>query len=150
MSEHNEDLVGVAREIATQLKHGFEMLATSHFGLATKQDLHEMEKRIMATQADIIAALTAIDTATTAIANSIASESGVIQTISDEVNALVAAVPAGTVITDDQITQLQSLASRAQDAANSLTAQVPVLQGIASKGAANPVPVPVPPNIPAA
>jgi uncharacterized protein HemY len=105
----------------------------------------EMEQKIMATQADIEAALSKIDVATTKTAANIQIVADTDQKISDEIDVLLKEVQPGTVVTDEQVTRLQSFADRMQANSDALDAQVPVLQAIAAKGAGNPVPVPVPP-----
>lgn len=90
-----------------------------------------------------IDALNKIDAATTQIAATLTTQAGVVQTISTEVTALVAAQQAAGV-PQAIIDQTTALATKAQAAADALTAQVPTLQAIATQGAGNPVPVPVP------
>lgn len=103
----------------------------------------------MADQQQEIDALNKIDAATTAIATNLTTQAGVVQTISDEVDALVAAqTNAG--VPQAIIDQTTALADKAQAAADALNAQVPALQAIATKGASNPVPVPVPTPAPTA
>ncbi len=121
-----------------------EILQGGRAGLATKSDLMEMEKRIMAGQEQLAAALGKIDTATTKIAENISIIAETDKKISDEIDAFLAANPVGTVMTDAQVEQLGALAERAQAASDASSAQVEVLKAIATKGETNPVPVPVP------
>jgi ABC-type transporter Mla subunit MlaD len=103
-------------------------------------DLDRIERKIM----DIDQVLQKIDAATTKTAANLQIIADTDQKISDEIDAFLAAAPAGTVLTDAQATQLQSLADRLQANSDATDAQVPVLQAIAAKGAGNPVPVPPP------
>ncbi len=116
--------------------------------LANKFDIWELNRKldiIMASQAEIDAALQKVDAATTKIATNIQTIADVDQKISDEIDAFLKAVPSGTILTDAQVAQLQSVADKAQASSDAADAQVAVLQAIATKGAGNPVPVPVPP-----
>ena len=100
--------------------------------------------KIMATQAEIEAALAKVDAATNKLASNVQLIADTDQKISDEIDAFLKAAPVGTVITDAQAAQLQAIADRAQATSDASDAQVAVLQAIAAKGAGNPVPVPVP------
>jgi len=126
---------------------------------ATKHDLEEMEKRIMLTQQELTDLLTKVDTTTSkigenvvAIATAQQDEANDIQTISNEIDAFLAAVPPGTVLTQAQADQLQALADKLQTSSDNsdkavlaLQAQGPVLKAIAAKGA--PVVPPPPPPV---
>jgi hypothetical protein len=93
--------------------------------------------------------LTRIDTTTNKTAANVQTIADVDQQISNEMDAFIAANPAGTVMTDAQITTLQALADRAQATSDASDSQVAVLQAIAAKGApAVPPPPPtvLPPN----
>lgn len=116
--------------------------------LATLLDLQQMEKRIMASQAEIDSALTKIDGATTKLAQNVQMIADTDQQISDEIDKFLANAPAGTVLTDAQVAALQAVADKAQATSDASDAQVAVLKAIATKGAGNPVPVPVPPTPP--
>jgi len=105
--------------------------------------LEEQGRKLMADQQQEIDALNKIDAATTQIAANLTAQAAVVQTISDEVDTLVAAQQAAGV-PQAIIDQTVALANKAQQAADALQTQVPVLQAIATKGSANPVPVPVP------
>lgn len=116
--------------------------------IQTEKNISHKLDKIMAAIDDANAALAKIDAATTKIATNIQTEAAVIQTISDELDALVAAGP-GQGIPAEFLTKLTAVANGAQASSDALDAQVPVLQAIAAKGATNPVPVPVPPPSPA-
>ncbi len=99
----------------------------------TNQQLDRIERkvnRIMSQLDDANAALAQINDATNSIAT-------VTQTISDELDAALAGATPGSQITPEFLDGLKATAGKA-------AALVPVLQGIAAKGASNPVPVPVP------
>jgi hypothetical protein len=116
--------------------------------------LTQLEKLIVTTQEERDL-LTTVDQATTAIgnnvqviANNVTTASSVISIISDEMDQLIA----NSNVPTDIVSQLTSLRDKSQAAAaaldastSALTAQVPALQAIATKGASNPVPVPPPP-----
>lgn len=116
----------------------------SHEGLATKHDLDEWGKKIMATEAEVKAALDKIDAATTKTAANLQVVADLDQKISDELDALLAKLQTAGV-SQELLDATSALAERAQASSDALDAQVPVLQAIAAKGAANPVPLPVPP-----
>ena len=116
----------------------------------TKHDLDELEARlnkrldkIMATEQDVVAALQKIDAATTKIAANVQGEANTIQTISDEIDALISKL-SNAGVSQALLDEATALAEKTQAASDALDAQVPVLQAIATKGANNPVPVPVP------
>lgn len=129
----------------------FEALCRRHNEVSERlerieQKLDQLTKqgaKIMADEQLEIDALNKIDAATTQIAATLTTQAGVVQTISTEVTALVAAQQAAGV-PQSIIDQTTALATKAQAAADALTAQVPTLQAIATQGAGNPVPVPVP------
>ncbi len=111
--------------------------------LASKHDLTAMEEKIMAKEQDVLDALAKIDAATTKIGATVEEEADVIQTVSDEVDALVTALQnAG--VSQTLVDQATALADKAQASSDSLDTLVPVLKAIAAKGVTNPVPVPVP------
>ncbi len=91
------------------------------------------------------ALLTQIDLTTNKLAANIQTIADVDQKISDEIDAFIAASPAGTVLSDAQVAQLQGLATRAKATSDASDAQVAVLQAIAAKGAPT---VPTPPSPP--
>ncbi len=115
----------------------------SHCLPVTKHDLEKFEERIMAKEQDVLDALAKIDAATTKIGATIQTEANVIQTVSDEVDALVEALQnAG--VSQTLVDQASALAEKTQASSDSLDTLVPILQAIAAKGVTNPVPVPVP------
>lgn len=101
------------------------------------------EDQIMANQAEIDAALVKIDTATTQQGVVLAEQGVTLQTISDEIDALILAAQNGSV-TPAQLARLQALADSAAAVSTNLTAQAAFSKAIAAKGASNPVPLPVP------
>lgn len=115
-------------------------------------------KGIMVTEQQALDALKAIDTATTRIAGNVqsianlqASQGTVVKTISDDVDALLASLQNAGVPQDilDQATAIGTKATAAANASDGIVAAqqalIPVLQAIATKGVANPVPVTPPP-----
>mgnify|MGYP001182184498 CR=1 FL=1 len=96
------------------------------------------------TDVELKALLDKIDTTTNKTAANVQTIADVDQQISNEIDAFLAAVPAGTVLTDANVAQLQALADRAQATSDASDAQVAVLQAIAAKGAPT-VPPPPPP-----
>ena len=145
MKELNESilaLVHVLHEGIEQRKTEFDLLK-SLSGLATKQDLETFVNKIMATEAQVVAALNRIDAATTAIAANLQIVSDTNATISTDVDTLVTALQnAG--VSQTLVDQANALGDKAQASSDTLAAQIPVLQAIAAKGVLNPVPVPVP------
>lgn len=105
-------------------------------------------QNIMATEAEVKAALDKIDAATTKTAANVQAISDIAGTISTEVDALVAALKAAGV-SQALVDQATALGTKADAIGTASDALVPVLQGIASKGVVNPVPIPVPPVPPA-
>ena len=113
--------------------------------------LTQMERQIqniMATEAEVKVALDKIDAATTKTAANVQAISDIAGTISTEVDALVAALKAAGV-SQALVDQATALGTKADAIGTASDALVPVLQGIASKGVVNPVPIPVPPVPPA-
>lgn len=115
-------------------------------------------EKIMATEQQALDALKIIDTATTKIAGNVTAivalqvqQGGAVKTISDDVDSLLASLQSAGVPQDiiDQATAIGTKATAAGAASDGIVAAaqalVPVLQGIAGKGAVNPVPVPPPP-----
>jgi len=100
-------------------------------------------EKIMADEAVVIEALTKIDAATTKIAGNVQTIATLDQTVSDEMDALIAGMKAQGV-SQALIDQATATSAKAQAASDASDALVPVLQAIAAKGVQNPVPVPVP------
>lgn len=100
-------------------------------------------KIIMATEKEVADALVKIDAATSRAAANIQILADTDQKISDEVDALVAALKAAGV-SQALVDQASALAAKSQAVSDSLDTMVPALQAIAAKGVTNPVPVPVP------
>jgi hypothetical protein len=103
-------------------------------------------KEIKMTQQEVTDLLNKIDGVTNKTAANVQTIADVDQKISDEIDAFLAAVPAGTVLTDANVAQLQAIADRAQATSDASDAQVAVLQAIAAKGAPA-VPPPPPPVV---
>lgn len=121
--------------------------------LAALQSLQEGQRKLLMNDQETAALLKKLDDSTNVLAANQQIIADTDQAISDEMDAFIAAVkaaPAGTVLTDAQVTQLQTLADKVQATSNASDSQVAVLQAIASKGVANPVPVtpaPLPPSV---
>jgi hypothetical protein len=88
-------------------------------------------------------ALDKIDVATTKTAANLTVVSDVVGTISTEMDTLVAGLQAAGV-SQALIDQAVALGAKADAVVEATDALVPVLQGIASRGAVNVVPIPVP------
>jgi len=112
--------------------------------LGKLEELKVLGERIMATELEMKSALDKIDVATTKIGANLTVVSGVVTTIGEDVDALIAALQAAG-IPQELIDQATSIGTKSEAAVAALDALVPVLQAIASKGVINPVPVPVPP-----
>lgn len=100
------------------------------------------------TQQELDTLLQKIDSTTNAIASNVSTIATVDKQISDEIDAFLKQAPAGTVLTDAQAAQLQSLADRLQSSSDASAAQVQVLKDIAAKGQPNVPPPPPPPPTP--
>ena len=132
------------RSLLHALLEGQEAITAGQSAINNKLDkLTEQGEKLMATEQQVIDALTAIDEATDKIADNVATIATVDQSISTEMTALIAALQAAGV---DQalVDQATALKVKAQAASDALDLQVPVLQGIASQGVITPVPAPVP------
>jgi methyl-accepting chemotaxis protein len=118
--------------------HGeFKEILHALAGISRKLD------SLMATEAEVQAALAKIDAATTKIGANVQTSADTIQTISDEMDALVLALKNDDV-SPELAAQASALADRAQAVSDSLDRLPPILTAIAAKGAKDPVPVPVP------
>ncbi len=127
-------------------------LSQEQFQTLTSQlkQILSKEDKIMADQDIAQAALDKIDKATTAQSAVLATESKTLQSISDEVDALIKAAQAnGGAVTPEQLARLQTLADASDSISTSLQAQADFSAAIAAKGAPAPVPGPVPPATPA-
>lgn len=105
--------------------------------------------KIIMTQGELDTLLQGIDTLTNSIATNVAAIATVDQKISQEIDAFLAAKPAGTVLTDAEVTQLQNMSANLKTSADASTAQVATLQAIAAKGSVILPPPPPPPPTPA-
>ena len=99
-------------------------------------------KEIKVNDTELNNLLSKIDVTTNKIAANVQAIATVDQTISNEIDAFLAAKPTGTVLTDAEATLLQGFADRLQASSDASDAQVTVLNAIAAKSA--PV-VPAPP-----
>jgi hypothetical protein len=95
---------------------------------------------------DMNKVLSDIDAVTNKLAVNVQAIADTDQKIATEMAALLKAVPAGTTLTDAQVTELQGFVTRLQATSDASDAQVTVLKGIAASGA--PV-VPAAPPLPA-
>jgi hypothetical protein len=107
-----------------------------------RQDIKEFRDAMKLTDQELTDLLTGIDTTTNHTADNVQKIADVTQTIKTEVDAFVAAAPAGTVLSDAQVVQLKGIATKLQAASDAGDAQVTTLQAIAAEG--QPV-VPAPP-----
>jgi len=146
LSQSISCLAKAVSEATQQRKAEFEWCKSHETFVILKRLEDKVDKLIMG-QAEIEAALAKIDAATNKLATNVQAIADTDQKISDEIDAFLANVPVGTVLTDAQAAKLQSLADLAQTTSDASDAQVAVLQAIAAKGAVNPVPIPVPPPV---
>lgn len=109
--------------------------------------LHAQGEKIMSSLDDANAALKTIDDATTKIGGNVADIGKITQTVSDEIDTFLASATNNAGIPAELLAGLTNTAAKAQLAADASQALVPVLQGIASKGATVPVPTPVPTSV---
>lgn len=131
-------------EIKHQLAAQKDELKSLAHHLGSRLDaLNVQGENIMAALDDALAALKKIDDATTKQAAVIQAEADSLQTISNEIDTLIA--NAGTTVPPGVLSALQAQADKAQAISDSLDAQAAFSAAIAAKGAQNPVPVPVPP-----
>jgi len=121
-----------------------QLAASSATSNKKLDDLGQKVGKIMLNEQQELDLLATLDRTTTAIGANVSVIATVNQTISDELDALLLKQQAEGV-SQAILDATKALADKSQAAATALEAQIPVLQGIASKGAANPVPVPVPP-----
>lgn len=126
----------------------FHALSDKLVSIEGKVDHVLMDEALVKQKLDII------DAATTKAAGNIQILADTDQHISDEFDALAAALAAalanGTGVTQALVDQASSGATKAQAVSDALDAMVPALSAIASKGIQNPVPVPIPPPPPPA
>src|SRR6185369_6659679 len=96
------------------------------------QSIEKKVDQIIMTDAELKALLNKIDTTTNKVGENVQTIGNLTQTISDEMDAFIAAHPAGTPITAEEIAQLQGIADRQQALSDASDALVPVLQGVAA------------------
>ncbi len=114
--------------------------------LTRLEGLHAQGEKIMAAIDDANAALKKIDDATTAQGVALAAEAASLQTLSDEMDAFIAA--AGATVPAQVLADLQARADKVAAISDSIQKQADFSAAIAAKGVTNPVPVPVPPVTP--
>lgn len=88
-----------------------------------------------------------VDVTTTKIGDDVKAMGAVDKVISDKIDAFLAAVPVGTVLSAENAAHLQTLADALQVNADASDVQVTTLNAIAAKGSTV-VPPPPPPPIP--
>lgn len=89
------------------------------------------------------AAIAKIDAATTKQGEQLAEIANLTQEVSDDIDAIIAAMPEG--MPEDFVAKLQALADRSQSVSDSLDAHATFSKNIAAKWPVNPpVPTPVP------
>ena len=115
--------------------------------LTALANIQQSLKELKMTDAEIAALLGRVDQTTNKLAANVQTIADVDQKISDEIDAFLKAVPAGTVLTDAQVAQLSGFADRLQATSDASDAQVTVLQAIAAKGQPQVPPPPPPPQI---
>lgn len=113
-----------------------------------RQDIKEFRDAMKLTDQELTDLLNGIDKTTSHTADNVATIGTVAATIKTEVDAFVAAAPAGTTLSDAQVAQLQSIGTRAQAMSAAADAQVTVLQAIAAEGQPVTPPPPAPVTIP--
>ncbi len=107
------------------------------------RDLKSQGEKLMTDLENALAALKKIDEATTKQGQVIQSDADLLQKTSDNIDALVAKLDPAHV--DKSIVDgLQAAADKAQAISDSLDKQAEFAKALASKGVANPVPVPPP------
>jgi chromosome segregation ATPase len=107
-------------------------------------------EKLMATEQAALDLLTKIDAATTKQAAALTQEAATLQTISDEIDGLIAQAKASGGVPDSVIAALQAQSDKVAAVSDSIDTQAAFSTSIASKGIANPVPIPVPPATPPA
>ena len=110
------------------------------------QTILQHTEKLMSQLDDANAALAAINAATTQQGVTLAAEGTSLQTISDNLDALI--VQLGTNVPPAVLAGLTAAASSTQALSDSMTAQAAFATAVASKGVATPVPLPVPPPTP--
>jgi hypothetical protein len=131
-----------------------------HLGCSCSAELAELKsllnilisqgEKLMATEQTALDLLAKIDAATTKQAAALTQEAATLQTISDEIDGLIAQAKASGGVPDAVINALQAQADKVAAVSDSIDTQAAFSTSIASKGTANPVPNPVPPPTPPA
>jgi phosphoenolpyruvate carboxylase len=110
-----------------------------------RQDIKEFRQAMKLTDQELTELLDGIDKATNQTAENVQTIATVSTTIKSEMDAFIAAAPAGTVLSDAQVSQLQGFSTKLQAAADAGLAQVDTLKAIAAEG--QPVVPAVPPPV---
>lgn len=107
-----------------------------------RQDIREFRASMKLTDQELTELLTGIDTTTNHTGLNVQKIADATQRVSTGIDTLLANVPVGTVMTQENFDLLTKLKNDAQAASDAGDLQVPILEGVAAK--ANPV-VPPPP-----
>lgn len=105
-------------------------------------DVQESEDQIMATEQQLLDAISKIDAATTKQGTVLTAEAATLQHVSDDVDKLIATAK-GAGVADSTLAALQAQADKIQAVSDSLDQQAAFSTALASK-ADNPTPLPVP------
>jgi ABC-type transporter Mla subunit MlaD len=100
------------------------------------------EENIMATEADLKNVLTRIDVATTQQSGVLATEAGTLKTISNELDTLIA--KSKDTISPELLSAFQALADKTDAVSATIQTNADFSAALATKGAGDPVPLPVP------
>jgi hypothetical protein len=109
-----------------------------------RKDIKEFRDAMKLTDQELTDLLNGIDKTTNHTADNVATIATASAAIKTEMDAFIAAAPAGTTLSDAQVEQLQSLATRSQQISDAADAQVAVLQGVAAEGQPVVTPPPAP------
>ncbi len=137
-----------APALAQLITENAAILALANANAAALKTLISQGVHLMATEQAALDLLTKIDAATTAQAATLTTEAATLQTVSDEIDALIAKAGAGGGVSDVVLAALQTQADKAAAVSASITQQAAFSAALASKGLANPVPLPPPPATP--
>ena len=114
--------------------------------LSTVTEANEGIRRLSVTSQELTDLLNKVDQTTNHTAENVQVIAETSQKISTEVDAFIAAHPAGTTITEEGVEQLKTIAARSQATSDAADAQVTFLKAIAAKGepvVPEPAPTPV-------
>lgn len=113
-----------------------------------RKDIKEFRDAMKLTDQELTDLLNGIDKTTNHTAENVTTIATAAAAIKTEMDAFISAAPAGTVLSDAQVSQLQGLATRSQQISDAADAQVAVLQGVAAEGQPVVTPPPAPVVIP--